>query len=124
MQQPKYYIKTFYEPRNGFQFKQPVERLNGKSYYEYDENSYERQNWGFLKKESYNYNQALDFSKFNSNLWLNDDIKINAFNKINEFINKGKSGSGSSITGLFPFEIFLLNDGFEMISFCELKYLD
>jgi hypothetical protein len=124
MQPPKYYIKTYYEPRQGFQFEQPVQRLNGKSYYEYSENSYERENWGFFLKESYQYNSALDYSQFNSSLWLNETIKIDAFNKIYDFINKGKSGNGSSITALFPFEIFLLNDGFKMVNFCELNAIN
>ena len=124
MNTPKHYIRTFQENRAGFQYPQPVERLNGKSYYEYSEDSFERENWGLIAKESYNYNSALDFSMFNSELWTNEKAKIKAFEKIYQFIKDGKSGSGSSITALFPFEIFLMNDGFEMVSFCELNAMN
>ena len=124
MDRPLYYIKTFFEPREGFRFDQPVERLNGKSYYEYEQDSYERKNWGTISWDSKKYNDALDYSQFYSELWTNEEAKLQAFTKIYNFIKDGKSGSGSSITGLFPFEIFLMNDGFEMISFTELNAIN
>lgn len=124
MEKPKYYIQTFYEKRQGFQYEQPVERLNGKSYYEHPEDSFERQNWGSIYWDSRKYNDALDYSQFNSNLWTNEKAKIKAFTKIYDFIKKGKSGSGSSITALFPFEIFMMNDGFTMDSFTELNAIN
>lgn len=124
MEKPKYYIQTFYEKRKGFQYEQPIQRLNGKSYFEYSENSFERQNWGSIYWDSRKYNDALAYSQFNSDLWTNEKAKIDAFNKIYEFIKKGKSGSGSSVTPLFPFEIFLMNDGFTMDSFTELNAIN
>lgn len=124
MTPPEFYIETFYEPREGFAFNQPVERLSGKKYYEYEEDSFERQHWGTIYWDSYKYNSALRDSNFNSELWKNNSVKEKAFNKIYSFIKEGKSGSGSSITPLFPFEIFLLNDGFEIKDFCELNAIN
>jgi len=57
MKQPKYYIQTFYEPREGFGYEQPIQRLNGKTYFEFAEGSYERENWGFILKESRSYDK-------------------------------------------------------------------
>lgn len=120
---PRYYIKTFWEYRDGYTYPQPVERLNGKSYYEWSEDSFERLNWGKIYKESYNYNQALDSILYNSEFWRDEKAKQKALETVLKFINKGKSGTGSSITPLFPFEIELLNNGFKMMSFCELNAL-
>ena len=39
---PEYYIKFGYEHVSGRKFKQPVDRLNGKTYSEYPEGSYEK----------------------------------------------------------------------------------
>jgi len=124
MKKPKLYIKTFYEKREGFRFEQPVQRLNGKSYYDYPENSYERENWAYIRRESEYYNSSLYYSQFDSELWTNTKAKIKAFDKIFTFVKNGCSGSASSITALFPFEIYLMNDGFEMISFCELNAIN
>ena len=124
MEKPKYYIQTFYEPREGFYYDQPVKRLNGKSYYEYPEDSYERENWGFIYWDSKKYNDALQFSRFNDSLWKNKKVKIKAFEKIYDFIKNHKSGTGSAITALHNFEIYLMNDGFEMLSFSECNALN
>jgi len=124
MKQPKYYIQTFYEKRDGFRYEQPIKRLKGKTYYEFAEGSFERENWGFIAKQSYYYNEAIFASQFKSKLWKSKAIKTKAFYIIYEFIRKGKSGTGSSITPLFPFEIFMLNDGFEIISFGELNAIN
>jgi len=124
MKQPEYYIETFYEKRDGFRFEQPVQRLKGKTYYDYPESSYERENWGILRIESSKYNEAIFCSQYNSELWKRKSQRNKAFLKIYEFIKKGKSGSGSSITPLFPFEIYLMNDGFKMVSFCELNAIN
>lgn len=124
MNTPVPYMQTFYEPREGFKFEQPVQRINGMSYYQYPENSFERQNWGFIYYESKKYNDTLEYSRFNSELWKNNEIKKEAFNKIYEFVKNGRSKSGSSITPLFNFEIFLMNDGFKMSSFSELNAIN
>lgn len=124
MQKPQHYIQTVYEKRSGFKFDQPVDRLNGKTYYQYPPGSFERQNWGSIYWDSYKYNTALVASKFDSDLWQNETVKQKAFIKIYDFIANGKSGSASSITALLPFEIFLLNDGFEMLSFCEMNAIN
>jgi len=119
MKSPQHLITTSFEPREGYQFNQPVERLNGKSYFEYDEDSYERKNWGVIRNQSRLYNAALDYSLFHSDLWTNEQAKEKAFDVIYEYISK--RSSASAVTPLFPFEIYMLNDGFELTSFCELN---
>lgn len=121
---PGYLLETFYEFRKGYQYKQPVERIKGKSFYEYNKKSHERINWGDLYWKSKKYNDAIIFSRYHSNLWKSGKAKKHAFNMIYNFIIKGKSGTGSSITKLFPFELFLLNDGFKMVGFCELNAIN
>ena len=57
-------------------------------------------------------------------MWKNNVAKQQAFDKVYEFNKSGKSGSMSSTTPLLPFEIFLLNDGFEMVSFSEMNAIN
>ena len=121
---PKYYIQIFQEKVEGMQYEQPIERMNGKTYWEFSPDSFERQNWGSIYWDSRKYNDSLDYCQFNSELWTNENAKIQAFNKIYDFIKKGKSGSGSSVTQMFPFEIFMMNDGFTMDNFCELNAIN
>lgn len=52
---PEFYIETKFEKIIKFPneirehyYLQPLEYCNGKSYWEYDESSYERQHWGML----------------------------------------------------------------------------
>lgn len=111
MNRPTYYIETKWERVIGMKYEQPIERLNGKSYFEYQESSYERKSLGKLYWESRAYNDTIVYCKFNSNLWSNVKAKNQAFEKIYEFIKNGKSGTGSSVTELMPFEIFLLFSG-------------
>lgn len=121
---PEYYIKTSWEPIDGYNFPQPIERLNGKSYYEYPEDSYERNNWGKIYWDSRSYNDALDSVLFDSDFWRDSEAKLQAFNIVYSFIKSGKSGQHSSITRMFPFEIELMNNGFKMMSFCELNAIN
>ncbi|HDZ04854.1 hypothetical protein LCGC14_0370930 [marine sediment metagenome] len=114
---PKYFIKTYYEHKEGFHHKQPVKKLNGKEYHQYSQDSYERKNWGDIKLKSHKYTEALRIC--DSNLWLDEKLKENGLKVIYDFLLK-QEGSGSC-TKLFPFEVFLMNDGFEMVSFCELN---
>jgi len=69
MKKPDYYIQTFYEKREGFKYEQPIKKLNNKTYFDFNEGSFERENWGFFLKESHYYNEAIFASQFNSNLW-------------------------------------------------------
>ena len=43
MTPPKYYIQTFEEKVEGMQYDQPIERMNGKTYWEFSTDSFERQ---------------------------------------------------------------------------------
>lgn len=121
MTPPKDYIQTFQEKVDGMQYEQPIERLNGKTFWEFAPDSFERKNWGAIYWDSKKYNDALDYSQFNSDLWTNETAKKQAFNKIYDFIKNGKK---SSITQLFPFEIFMMNDGFAIDSFSELNAIN
>ena len=121
---PNPYMVFGYEHVNGHRFKEPVDIINGKTYYDFNKNSYEKKHWGSIYRESYSYNAALKHSKFDSELWENKSIRNKAFNEIYDFIKNGGSGDSSSITSLFPFEIYMLNDGFEMVSFCELNAIN
>jgi hypothetical protein len=128
---PDFYIETKYEKNvinsKGLvvehYFPQPVEYCNGKTYFQYPENSYERKSWAENYWKSYRFDEAITASNFNSNKWRSEEAKNKAFEIIYQFCLNGKSGNFSSITPLMPFEIELMNNGYQMIGFCELNAL-
>ena len=127
IQEPKVYIKHAWEKREGYKYEQPVEYCNGiKLTFEtiIDFENIFKTPFSVAEKESRSYNNALDKSKYYSKFWKNDEAKNKAFSKIYDFNLSGKSGTGSSTTPLFPFEIYMMNDGFEMISFCEMNAIN
>lgn len=124
MKTPDYMMKTFWEKKDGYRYEQPVHRLNGKIRDEYPQDSYEYKNWGKIYWDSKAYNDSLDYCNFDSYMWQNKLAKLRAFEKIYNFVKSGASGQGSAVTQLLPFEIFLMNDGFEMINFCELNAIN
>ncbi len=127
VQEPKVYIKTAWEKREGFIYKEPVEYCNGiRLTFEAirDFEKIFKTPFSVALKESRAYNDALRDSNYHSEFWKNDEAKNKAFSKIYEFNLSGKSGNASSTTPLFPFEIYMMNDGFEMVSFCELNAID
>lgn len=75
-------------------------------------------------RESEIYRRTIEDLLYESELWKNESIKDMAFSKIYEFNKNGKSGNGSATTPLFPFEIYMMNDGFIMKSFCELTAIN
>lgn len=124
---PNIYLHKEFHFRDGFEYEQPYDycgglRINLKQLMNF------KALFGVIfseaKKESNYYNNAITYSRYNSKLWTNKSSMDAAFLKIHEFNIKGGSGSGSSVTPLFPFEIFMMNDGFEMISFCELTRIN
>ena len=128
---PTHYIETrwqkevIYPDRTDvFRHKQPVQYCNGKTYYQYPEQSFERLNWGTIYWDSWKVNQSLDALNYKSPYWKDVNAMIQAFSVIYDFCKNGKSGQGSSITALLPFEIELMNDGFKMASFCELNAIN
>jgi hypothetical protein len=117
-------IIVTYEYVNGFQFKQRIERFNGKQYHECDRNSYEISNWVKANKETKIKELAKQIVLYNDlTMWENEIQKENAFSFVYEFISN-KIKIGGSITNMLPFEIFLMSDGFELINFCELNAID
>lgn len=127
IQEPKVYIKHAWETREGFRYKQPVEYCNGvKLTFETIRDFEKIFNVPFsvAERESKAYNNAFNDSKYYSEFWENDEAKNKAFSKIYEFNLFGKNGTGSSTTPLFPFEIYMMNDGFEMVSFCEMNSIN
>ena len=124
---PKYYLTTKWKKRDGFSFEQPVDYCNDTKLTFEIIGNFENIfpiNFSDAVKESSAFNNTLINSQYDSKLWKNDKIKDSAFNKIHDFELSGKQGTGSSVTSLFPFEIFMLNDGFEMMSFCELNAIN
>jgi hypothetical protein len=127
IKEPKIYIKHSWENRKGFKYKQPVNYCNNvRLTYETIANFENIFGEPFAKvqKESNAYNKALNESNYKSDLWKNEKARDLAFNKIFDFNISGKSGTGSSTTPLLPFEIYMMNDGFEMVSFCELNAIN
>lgn len=120
---PENQIIVSWEKREGFRYPQPIERLNGKSFFEYTPGSEEVKNWYKYFLESKQYDDAKKYCNYDSDLWTNETAKNNAAVKIHNYITSGKSGTGSNVTPLFPFEIYLMNDGFKMLDFCELSAL-
>jgi len=121
---PKIYIETRWEKRDGFSFLQPVEYCNNIKFTISNFEKIFNVPFSVVKKESDMYKNTIEDSNYNSKLWKNTDIKNKAFSKIYDFNISGKSGSISSTTPLFPFEIYMINDGFEIISFCELNAIN
>jgi hypothetical protein len=100
-----------------YHYPQPVEYCNGKSYWEYNENSYERNNWGLLYSQSYIYNEVKKICKYDDPYWYSTDIKDKAFEVIfNSNAIKEKVFRGSP-TELKTFEIYLLNKGYLLHNF-------
>jgi hypothetical protein len=125
-QKPFCYIETRWEKRDGYPFDQPYKYCNDIRITSDLINSFKNQfgsPFDVALHESRCFEEALTASQYNSDLWTNENIKNKAFNKIYTYFINGKSGTGSTVNPLFPFEIFLLNDRFEMISFCELTAL-
>lgn len=124
---PKVYISHEWEYREGFTYEQPVDYCNGVRV-DYENISKFKELFGVdfttAQRESKAYNDTMKHSLYNSDLWKNEGAKDRAFEKIHSYALKGRSGSGSSVTPLFPFEIFMMNDGFEMISFSELNAIN
>lgn len=124
---PEIFISKKQEYREGFRYKQFTEYCNGiKLTYDVvrDFEKIFNKPYREVAIESYAYNNTLDDSMFYSHFWKDENAKEKAFEKIYDFNIKGKSGTGSSTTPLFPFEIYLMNDGFEMGSFSELTALN
>lgn len=122
---PTVYIETKWENR-GSRYPQPIKYCNGKELTCEVIKNFEiifNKEFGIASSESRAYNTALSYSKYDSELWKNDRARDNAFEKIYNFNLQGKGGTSGSVTPLLPFEIFLMNDGFEMKSFCELNAL-
>ncbi len=127
IQEPKVYIKQAWEKQEGYRYEQPVDYCNGiRLTYEVirDFEKIFKTPFSVAQKESRAYNSALDESKYYSDFWKNNEAKNKAFSKIYEFNLSGKSGTGSSTTPLFPFEIYMMNDDFEMVSFCEMNAIN
>lgn len=124
---PSTYIEMRWERRDGCKYGQPVEYCNG-SRLTHEAISEFKNVFGVsyrdAKKESRAYNDAVNESMFNSGLWKNQESRAKALNKIYEYNLSGKSGTGSTTTPLLPFEIYMMNDGFEMVSFCEMNAIN
>jgi len=124
MNKPKAYIYTLFEIPEGYQYEQPIKYCNG---VQLTAERIEKFNNLFgvpfheAWKQSNTYNQALEQCDYNSDLWQDNEAKDKAFAFIADCIVKRNGGDGSSVTPLFPFEIYLLNDGFVMQSFTELN---
>lgn len=124
IKQPDVYVYTKWEKKKGNRYEQPIKYCNNTEL-TVDKIKNFKDVFGIeysdALKESSAYNNTLKDCSYHSEFWNNDKAKEKAFNKIYEFNISGKSGTGTSTTPLLPFEIFMLNDGFEMISFKELN---
>lgn len=118
---PKYYIETRFEKTikfkegdvRNYHYEQPVEYCNGVCYWDYNENSYERQHWGSLFWESIWFNDCLNIARYNEKIWTDKNAMDKAFERI---FTKKATGDGVYIP-MKDFEIWLMCNGYEMISF-------
>lgn len=108
----QYKFEYTHEYREGYKYKQPVERVNGKEYYEYTEDSFERKNWAKLYWEHLRNRSVLKICKFDSNLWVGAD-KESVYNTVLEYENN-PDRSGYSTTEFFDYEIWIMNKGWEL----------
>ena len=77
--------------------------------------------FGELQSKSNAYNAALVQCNYHSDLWIDKKAKEKTLEKI--YLFNLSDRDGSSITPLLPFEIDLLNKGYELKCFCELNRL-
>lgn len=113
----KYHIDVSFEYVKGSYYKQPVERCNGITYFDYDVNSFERQNWGKLYSESNWFNKCYDICKYGKDIWSDKSVMDKAF----QFIYTNKSNGQGDYVPMFAFEIFLMCKGYEMLHFEKLN---
>lgn len=108
---PKEYIEIKFEKVDGFYYPQPIEYCNG---IKYNNATKELKNrWGDLYWESKWYNECINISRYNDNIWKNQTVKDRAF----DIVFKNKSNKDGVYVVLKDFEIYLMNKGYNMISF-------
>lgn len=75
---PIHKYKLVYEKIEGFRYKQPVEYIDNKTYFEYPIDSYVRNNWAKIKYENNNYNKNLQEYeyKFKKYIEYSNNIKL------------------------------------------------
>ena len=120
----EYYMTFNIEKVVGKRYEQNVDRVLGKEWIEYSKDSYIYNNWAKIYWESHKFNNALKYCNYESDKWSSTEVKDKALSKIYDFIKNRPKGCMSRITPLLPFEMYLLNDGFEMISFAPMNALE
>jgi hypothetical protein len=100
------------ETVEGFRYTQPVERVNGKKYYDYPEDSEVRKIWADLYWENWKNRSALNICRFDNPLW-NESIKDEIYKKVRAYEDDPRRG-GCSTTEFFDFEIWLMSNGWEL----------
>ena len=110
---PAYRFK--FAPQNNW----PSETCNGKYYEEYPKDSYEIKHWGENYWKWKHFENVLDIIMYENAAWKSLDAMVHAFQQVHKFY--GTSRKEGVTTNMFLFEIELLNNGFEIGSFCELN---
>ena len=123
MKEYEFYIETTFEPREGYTFPQPVERLKGKKYYEYEKDSFERKNWHIFSLESDHIDRVKKIMGYNDPMWTNEQIKKETYEEIYQF-EKNKPIATGAITELLPIEIYIINKGYKIQYFGCLNAYD
>ena len=120
-------IKTKYKKVKNFKYKQPVKFYNNIELTSNVINNFKnifQENYIDVSKRTYLYEKTKNSMNYKSLFWEDIFIKKKVFNFIyNYYVNLDKIIVGST-TPLFPFEIFMLNDGFNIIEFCELNAIN
>ena len=111
---PEYYMECFWEHREGYQYKQPVDRINGKRKSEWPIDSYEYENWANIFWENLYYHSIIKTCRYNDDIW-DVDKRDEAFKIIWRDVKADKSASPP--TPIQNMEIWLMNDGYEMVKF-------
>lgn len=116
MVKPTNYIETRFEKIDGFCHLQPVEYCNGVSYN--DSPQHIKDKWGTYYWDCYKYNSVLNLMKFDDECWNNMETKEKVFDTVLSYLLKDKTMR--SVTPLFGFEVYLLNEGFTLVDFGKL----
>ncbi len=109
---PQYIFEYTFEYKEGFRYKEPIERVNGHEYNEYPEDSFERQNWAKMYWENHTMRTVNDICRFDSSLWK-EEYKESIFMQVYEF-ESDPDRVGFSTTTFFDFELFLINEGYTL----------
>lgn len=109
----RYNFETTYEDI-GYPYPQPIERVNGKKYFDYSEGSIERRLWAALYWKNRQKKLAKALCFWECSFWNNED-SFRTLRTIYKYIlKKQQEKDFTAATQLLTAEIFLITKGFKL----------